>query len=81
MIKENLSYNEIVKVIKENVGDNYNLEVCFEEEYRDHLGCNGSDVPFVFEFGGKEFEIIGKSKILNEDTDMEEIVTKYSVEF
>ena len=78
---ENLSYKEMVKVIKENVEDNYNLEVCFESEYGDHMACEGSNIPYTFKFDGKEFEIIGKSKILNEDTDDEEIITKYSVEF
>lgn len=81
MKKENLSYEEMLKVIKGNIEDDYNLEVCFESEYGDHLGCEGSDIHYIFEFDGKEFEIVGKSKILNKDTDDEKIITKYSVEF
>lgn len=81
MKKENLNYEEMIKLIEKNVDDTYNLRVCFEREYKDHMACEGTDTPYTFKFDGKEFEIIGKSKILNEDTDDEKIIIKYSIEF
>lgn len=74
-----ISYDELLKFILENVEYTYNVSKCLKE-FINYLGETGAETGVFFMTKEKEhFEIDINYKILNENTDDEEIKYTYDV--